>query len=256
MPSTVMVYCGGGGSTMGWPGIGYSGLHTRHFVQYNDLWYSEYMLLASGTLTADGPYIVDVYLVGGGGRGATSSEDAYVWYRGRPGGGSGYPASALEQLLNEGAHSVVVGGTSQGSSIHLRAGVTIEAAAGGDAAAGSAAPQAGIGFTGEYRLYGDEAYPRGNGGGATSPVDVGLNAPGRGGGGCTVIPGIKPAATTNWRLSAGSNRVNMSPVEANYGGFGAGAMGGLPLRAFTDTVSAVAFSPEAAPGVVMLRIQM
>ncbi|MDR1600250.1 MAG: hypothetical protein LBS11_10350 [Oscillospiraceae bacterium] len=254
MVSTVRVF--GGGLMMGWPGVSYSGLVVRRAVQYNGTWYCELVMLESGTLASDGPYTVDVYLVGGGGRGASASEDAYVWYRSRPGGGSGYPAYALGQAMAAGDHAVVVGMTAQGSSIELSSGVTVAAAAGGNAVAGNVAPRVGVGFTGEYRLYGDAGYPRGMGGGATAPMDTALSVPGRGGGGCVAMPFVSPGASANWRLAAGSGRVNLNPVAADYGGFGAGAMGGLPARSFGETSGAVGFSPEAAPGVCMVRIRM
>ncbi|MDR0396680.1 MAG: hypothetical protein LBH66_05200 [Oscillospiraceae bacterium] len=255
MDSVVKVF-GGVSAVMDWPGVAYSGRFERRAVQYNGLWYCEFLLLGSGTLTADKPYTVDVYLVGGGGKGASASEDAYVWYRARPGGGSGYQSFALDQTLGEGAHAVVIGVTGQASSIVLDSDVTISAAPGGNAIAGSSTPHAGTGFTGEYWLYGDEGYPCGTGGGATAPTDSALSTPGRGGGGCEALPFVKPGASAYWRLAAGSGRVDLSPIEASYGGFGAGAMGGLPVRSFGESSSAIGFSPEAAPGVCMVRIRM
>lgn len=255
MASTVKVF-GGGAMALGWPGISYTGSHVKRAIEYNGLWYCEFILTGGGVLAADAPYLVDVYLIGGGGRGAAANENAYVWYRARPGGGSGFPVESLAQVLDAGAHDVVIGGTAQASSILLRQGIVITAAPGGNASAGNAAPQPGIGFTGEYRLYGDEGYPCGVGGGATAPVNTSISVPGRGGGGCVILPGIRPGASMNWRLSAGSGQLDVNPVEADYEGFGAGAMGGLPQRVFDGTSSAVGFAPEAAPGVCMIRVRM
>lgn len=69
-------------------------------------------LLTSGTLTLSRKAVCDIFLVGGGGAGA--SNRSYSWtngtcYYGGGGGGGGYTSTVLNALLTAGSHIVTVG---------------------------------------------------------------------------------------------------------------------------------------------------
>ena len=249
MDGVVTVSGGIQGAALDWPLLSFTGDWFRRVTVYNGKWYYEYILLSSGTLAAQQQYACDVFLIGGGGHGAASPGSSAYMYP-SPGGGSGYPVSALGRIMSHGNHTVTVG-PALDSSIALDLAVTAQK--GGNASASASSSVVGSGYTQTYYLYGDSAYPAGVGGGASrgsgTPVFV---IPGSGGGGCTMLPGIQPGPS----MKRDSNSVRQwTPVVSGKFGFGAGAMGWASLITYNDQQYAQ-WDTTPAPGVVAIRIRV
>jgi hypothetical protein len=249
---------GAGGSHLAWPDLAFTGAHCKRVTYYAPHWYYEWELLASGTLTAGIDFTADLYLIGGGGKGVPAQGSTNYSF----GGGSGFPATVYEACIAAGPHEVVVGASTLATSIQLTNLHT--AAPGGAAKAGTATTGAvGAGFTGVYALYGDANYPMGTGGGATRGT---TKTPGEGGGGCLLNPLLRPgypldATETYTGLTGAWNRVPLTPANRGYG---AGGMGGVDsATAYSANGSSTGvtytlpgFTPAAAQGVLLLRIQI
>lgn len=100
---------GKGGSGSGLPNFTYTG--TYKVAQDGGKW--EIALLTSGTFTASKNFSCDVFMVGGGYGGATSS-DAY-W--GGAGGRGGNRLTKRGLTLTAGAHTITIGGSGNQSSL-------------------------------------------------------------------------------------------------------------------------------------------
>lgn len=248
MGNTVKVFGGIAGAALDWPRLSFTGTWHRRVMEYGGVWYYEYLLLGSGTLTSQGDYPCDAFLVGGGGNGAASPGTSDYAYP-SPGGGSGYPVFSPGRLIAAGDHAVSVGAAAN-TSIALD--TAVSAQKGGNATASSSASAAGSGFTQTYYLYNDETRPAGTGGGAArgsgSPLFV---IPGSGGGGCTMLPYIKPGPA----LRRDNSYVrNWGPVASSKSGFGAGAMGRAARVEYNGTEYAQ-WDTSPAAGVAALRIR-
>jgi len=248
---------GSGENNLEFPDISYSGNFLRRIIDYADEWYYEYIFTDTGALTVGGKNLIaDLYLVGCGGMGATSPATSSFAYP-SPGGGSGFPQYAQAITIAPDEYQIMVGTAANGGTSAITIGhLALAAAKGGDATASNTASAIGVGFEGTYYLYGDGNCPAGNGGGATRGTGPGSQViPGRGGGGCRLLPFIMP----DWgysRATSGTN-LNWAPVAPGYSGFGAGAMGKTPRYIFgADSFIAALYEPNPAPGVVALRVKV
>jgi hypothetical protein len=251
---TVQVFGGGrtGGIALAYPAIEYSGEYVRRVIDYGGIWYYEYIFTTSGVLTVSEALTCDVFLVGSGGAGAGVAATNTTNMNPSPGGASGYPVYALGVELSPEYYDVSLG-ISSATSIDLPD-ETLVAQKGGSPTASYSSTTMGTGFTGTYYLYGDENLPCGTGGGATGGTPpAAATVPGRGGGGCALLPNIYP----DWgftRETDGSN-YNWEPIKPEYGGFGAGAFGySVRYVKSPEGYAFMLYTPAPAPGAAALRI--
>ncbi|MDR2505264.1 MAG: hypothetical protein LBD16_04070 [Oscillospiraceae bacterium] len=251
----VRVFAGGartaGGGGLAFPQMGFTGRHVRRAVEYSGIWYYELVCISTGVLTVTDALTCDLYLVGSGGLGAAAPATNTASTQPSPGGASGYPTSANGVQLPPGEYGVTVGAYAD-TAIVLPGG-TLAAERGGDSEFLSGVTTFGEGFEGVYHLYGDANLPAGEGGGMTGGTKpASAIIPGRGGGGCSLLPDIFP----DWgfsRATTGSN-YNWTPMKPEYSGFGAGAPGASPRWASSAGPIYMAYTPGPAAGVCALRV--